>query len=92
MQDAWSQLATMVRAQAESRTAWESAEVHLLHLGLRERLAALRIEPNPDIAVTLMAAAMLLADRSPEWGGDARDAMGELALLGLAMLEDDDDD
>ncbi len=89
MQDAWSQLATMVRAQAESRTAWEAAEVHLLHLGLRERLSSLRIEPNPDMAVAFMAAAMLLAERSPEWGGDARDAMGELALLGLALLEDD---
>ena len=33
-----------------------------------------------------MAAAQLLAERSPEWGGDARDTLSEVAVLGLRLL------
>jgi hypothetical protein len=33
-----------------------------------------------------MAVAMLLAEKSPEFGGDCRDALGEIAQLGLSLL------
>jgi hypothetical protein len=35
-----------------------------------------------------MAAAMLLASSSEEFGGDYRDALGDLAALGLELYED----
>ena len=62
------------------------------HLGrmLRERLAVLGVEVTPDLSVTLMAVAMLLAEHSPEFGGDARDALGEIAQLGLNLLVEGD--
>ena len=50
------------------------------------------IEPSPDLSVALMALAMLLAENAPEWGGDARDVLGEVAQLGLALLGDADPD
>jgi hypothetical protein len=46
----------------------------------------LGVEVTPDVSVALMAVAMLLAEHSPEFGGDARDALGEIAQLGLSLL------
>lgn len=73
----------------QERTCWEQAEGHLLAAEFRERLDALGVGAGPEVAAALMAAAMLLAEGTEEWGGDARDAMGNLAALGYALLEDD---
>lgn len=81
------QLATVVRAQAEDMEPWQSAELHLLEQALRARLDALGVELTPDVAVALMATATLLGTHVPEWGGDVRASLGEIALLGLALLE-----
>ncbi|MPZ72748.1 MAG: hypothetical protein GEU74_05865 [Nitriliruptorales bacterium] len=83
------QLATLVRAQACDMEAWQAAELHLLSQALRERLDALGVAVTPDVAVALMATATLLGDHAPEWGGDARCSLGELALLGLTLLDED---
>lgn len=81
-------LMTVVRAQADEVEPWQSAELHLLGQALRARLATVGVEATPDVAVALMAAATLLGAHAPEWGGDARCSLGELALLGLQLLED----
>lgn len=80
-------LAEVVAGYAASMEAWESAELHVLDVMLRERLAALGIETGPNAGAVLMAVAQLLAERPPEWGGDARDTLAEIALLGLRLLE-----
>jgi hypothetical protein len=79
-------LASLVRAQAEDREAWEWAELCCVESVLRERLQTLGIEPTPEVAVAIMAAAILLAERTPEWGGDSRDVLADLAVLGLNLL------
>lgn len=53
---------------------------------LRRRLDVLRIDVTPDLALAFMAAAMLLTEESPQWGGDYRDALGALAILGFDLL------
>ena len=83
-----SSLATLVRAHADALEPWEAAELHLLEQAFRERLAALNVAVTPDVAVTLMATATLLANYVPEFGGDARCALGEVAQLGLRLLEE----
>lgn len=82
------QLTTLVRAQASEIEAWEAAELHLLEQAYRQRLEALGVQTSPDVAVALMAAATLLGQHVPEWGGDARTTLGEIALLGLRLLDD----
>ena len=81
-------LTTVVRANAAEMEAWQAAELHLLHQALRERLADLGVSLTPDVALALMATATLLAPTTPEWGGDVRCTLGEIALLGLRLLED----
>jgi hypothetical protein len=54
---------------------------------LRERLAGLGVDTTPDVGAALMAAAMLIAEGSAEFGGDYRDALGDLAAVGLELLE-----
>ena len=81
-------LATLLRSQAEALECWETAELHLLEHAVRDHLAELGIEATPDVAVALMAVATLLTDRTPEWGGHARDALAEVAQVGLRLLED----
>jgi hypothetical protein len=85
--DARQQLAVVVRAHEAEIEAWETAELHLLEQAFRERLAAVGVEASPDVAVALMATATLLAQHAPEWGGDVRCSLGEIALLGLRLLE-----
>lgn len=85
--EGWDGLATVVRAHAETADACERAEIYLLERAFRERLALLHIELTPELAVALMAAATFLAEYTPEWGGDARCSLGEIALLGLRLLE-----
>lgn len=88
MGDERERLTTVVRTQVAQRPPWERAGGHLLEQALRERLATLRVEPSDDLAVGLMAVAMLLAEHTPEWGGDARDALAEVAHVGLCILGD----
>jgi len=82
-----SALAACVRGQAAQAEAWQAAELHLLELALTEHLAALGVAVNADVAVALMATATLLGEHAPEWGGDARDTLAEVAQLGLCLLE-----
>ena len=82
-------LAELVGRQAATFEVWANAEPHVVEVVLRERLALLGIEPTSDMAVALMAVAQLLAERTPEWGGDARDVLAEVAVLGLRLLEGD---
>ena len=88
MGDARAQLTELIRSQLEDRDVCEVAGTYLLEVELRERMAVLGVEPTPDLSVALMALAMLLAERAPEWGGDCRDTLGEIAQLGLSMLTD----
>lgn len=90
MNDGREQLSTLVRAQAASIDAGQAAELHLLELAFRDRLSKLGVEVCPDIATTLMAIATLLGEHAPEWGGDVRSQLAEIALLGLQLLECDD--
>jgi hypothetical protein len=80
-------LTTQVRAQVSELEVWEAAQLHLLEQAARERLATLGIDASPEIAVALMAVAMLLAEHTEEWGGDARDVLGEISSLGLRLLD-----
>ena len=82
------QLTTIVRAQACDMEAWEAAELHLLDQAFRQRLEALGIEPTTDVGVALMAAAILLGPHTPEWGGDCRATLCEIARLGLGLLDE----
>jgi hypothetical protein len=80
-------LVTSVTAQARDSEPWQEAELHLMEAAFHERLRSLGVQPTAEVAVTLMAAAYFLAEHTCEWGGDARDALGEVALLGLRLLE-----
>jgi hypothetical protein len=88
--DARANLTDLIRNQLAERDVCDVAGTYLLEVELRERLAALGVEPTPDVSVALMAVAMLLAEKSPEFGGDARDALGEIAQLGLSLLLEGD--
>lgn len=88
MSEGSDELATVVRRQADTLEAWQEAELHLLGQALRERLAALGIAPTRDVAAALMATATLLGEHAPEWDGDVRCSLGEIALLGLGLLEE----
>lgn len=79
-------LTELIRTQLASRDVCEVAGTYLLEVEMRERLAALGVEATADLSVALMAVAMLLAERTPEWGGDCRDALAEIAQLGLSLL------
>ena len=78
----------MIRSQLAERDICSVAGTCLLESELRERLEVLGVEVTPDVSVALMAVAMLLAEHSPEFGGDCRDALGEIAQLGLSLLMD----
>lgn len=81
------QLATLVRLQTADAACWERAETVLKAQQLSERLEHLHISVTPDTACALMAAATLLAAGTDEWGGDYRDALADLAAIGLALLD-----
>jgi hypothetical protein len=84
--DARAQLTDLIRTQLAERDVCAVAGTYILEVELRERLAVVGVEPSPDLSVALMALAMLLAEKAPEWGGDCRDTLGEIAQLGLALL------
>lgn len=81
------QLATLVREQAAGQQCWERAETVLRGEVLLRRLRHLGVDVTPDVAVALMAAAMVLASGSEEFGGDYRDALADLAAVGLTLLD-----
>jgi hypothetical protein len=86
MRDVRGDLTELIKSQLAERDVCSVAGTYLLEVELRERLSLLGVEITPDVSVTLMAVAMLLAEKSPEFGGDARDALGEIAQLGLSLL------
>ena len=88
MEKARGDLTELIRSQLAERDVCDVAGTWLLEVELRERLAALGVEVTPDVSVSLMAVAMLLAEKAPEFGGDCRDALGEIAQLGLSLLAD----
>lgn len=90
MGDARAKLTDLIRDQLADRDACDVAGTFLLEVELRERLALVGVEPTPDLSVAFMALAMLLAEKAPEWGGDCRDALSEIAQLGLSLLMSDD--
>jgi hypothetical protein len=86
-QEGRERLAELVRQQAAATECWARAETALRASLLRERLDDIGVVVTPDVAASLMAAAMLLASSSPEWGGDYRDALADLAGVGLELLD-----
>jgi hypothetical protein len=84
--DARAELTDLIRLQLEHRDVCEVAGTYMLEFELRERLAVVGVEPSPDLSVALMALAMLLCEKAPEWGGDCRDTLAEIAQLGLSLL------
>jgi hypothetical protein len=85
--DSREQLATLVRTQTADQECWERAETVMRAGSLRDRLATIGVEITPDVAAALMAAAVSLAQGTEEWGGDYRDALCDLAALGLELFE-----
>ena len=77
--------------QLAARDVCDVAGTYLLEVEFRERLAALRVDVDQDVSVALMTVAMLLAEKAPEWGGDCRDTLGEIAQLGLRLLSDEEE-
>ena len=86
------ELAELVGRKAADMEVWESAELCVLEALLKERLAVLGLHARADLGVALRATAQLLAERCPEWGGDARGTLAEVAVLGLRLLDDDEPD
>ena len=86
MGDPRADLTELIRNQLAARDVCDVAGTYLLEVELRERLGALGVDPTPDVSVALMAVAMLLAEKAPEFGGDSRYALGEIAQLGLSLL------
>jgi hypothetical protein len=87
-QEGRERLAVLIRQQAAEAECWERAETVVRAAALRSRLADLGVSVTPDVAATLMAAAMLLACGNDEWGGDYRDALADVATLGLELFDD----
>ncbi|MEY2398802.1 MAG: hypothetical protein QOJ00_1976 [Actinomycetota bacterium] len=81
------QLVTLVRRQTAETDCCQRAETVLRAEAMRARFATIGIAVTPEICTSLMAAAMLLASTSEEWGGDYRDALADLAALGLELFD-----
>ena len=90
MPDERTNLTELIRNQLAARDVCDVAGTYLLEVELRERLAVLGVEASPDVSVALMAVASSWPRRRPEFGGDCRDALGEIAQLGLSLLMDGD--
>jgi hypothetical protein len=83
----WRALAEVAESQRDAAEIWQVAEWQCLAAGFVDRLRALGVEVPPAAGATLIAAAMYLAERTEEWGGDARDALGDLVQLGYSLIE-----
>ena len=88
MADERANLLRMVQAHADERECWENAGTGIIESQVRARLESMGIDVSADLALGLMAAAMVVAEHAPEFGGDARDVLGELCLIGLGLLGD----
>ena len=86
MADPRTSLVDAVQAHAAARECWEAAGTCIVESQVRSRLDALGIEVSEELALGLMAASMVLAEHTPEFGGDARDVLGELCLVALGLL------
>ena len=75
-------------AQADAAECWQRAEWHLLASAFRDRLDELGMEATDESGAALIAAALFLAEHTDEWGGDARDALGEVVQLGRSLIPD----
>jgi hypothetical protein len=75
-------------AQADDAECWKRAEWHLLGKAFEEQLARLDLDATPSAGAMLIAAALFLCEHTEEWGGDARDVLGELAQLGRSLIQD----
>ena len=80
------ELLDAVKAHAAQRECWENAGTGIIESQVRERLEAMAVEVTAELALGMMATAMVLAEHTPEFGGDARDALGELCLVALGLL------
>jgi hypothetical protein len=81
------ELVTLVRAQVAESECWQHAENVVIADVLRRRLEEVGIAITPEVAAALMAGAMVLVATSEEFGGDYRDALADLAALGLELLD-----
>lgn len=81
---AFREVAELHRASSE---IWQLAEWQCLQAGFAERLARLGLDGSASAGAALIAAAMYLSERTEEWGGDARDALGDLVQLGDSLIE-----
>ena len=88
MEDRCRELARAVDCLLGEVEAWQTAELHLLEQAFRRHLSDLGLEPSAEAGATLIAAALFLAGHTPEWGGDARDSLTELAALGRRLLDE----
>lgn len=86
-EDQLRELAELVGRQAGNLDVWKDAELCVIEVLLRERLATLGIQASPEVGACMMAVAQLLSERAPEFGGDARDTLAEVAVLGLRLLD-----
>lgn len=77
----------LARSNRDAGEIWQVAEWHCLAGGFAERLESLGLRPTAEAGAALMAAAVYLAERTEEWGGDARDVLADLVQLGDAVLE-----
>ena len=86
-EDGREQLATLVRRQAAETDCCARAATAVRASLLRDRLEDIGVVVTPDVAASLLAAAMLLTSGSAEFGGDYRDALADLAGLGLELFD-----
>lgn len=54
---------------------------------LRRALGDLGVVVDGSVGFTLMAAAVMLAQTGPEWGGDYRDGLAAVARMGAQLLD-----
>jgi hypothetical protein len=85
--DGCEQLAMLFREQRADVPCWERAGTVVRASELQGRLGALGVTVTPEVAASLMAAALVLASGSDEWGGDYRDALADLAAVGLELFD-----
>ena len=81
-----------MRAVSAEAEPWQAAELHLLEQALRHYMSEAGVAITPDVALALMVTSTFLAVHTPDTGGDARASLGEIALLGLRLLETCDDE
>ncbi|HET6793135.1 MAG TPA: hypothetical protein VFH45_01760 [Acidimicrobiales bacterium] len=79
-------LVDCIRRAVADADPCDRAETYLLAEAVVSRLAEVGVRPDQDVAVAFMAAAMLLAEGSPEWGGNYRDALARLARIGFDLM------